>query len=73
MRDLSRLADRFEDGPKGKIRIKRYGMWGTGSEIEVRERKYYVVHPNKKEKEFQSLVDAQIYLNSFVCSGERTV
>lgn len=66
MRDLNRLTDRFEDGPDGPIRVKRYGMWGTGSEVEVRGRKYFVVHPNKKEKRFKRLIDAQSYLNDFV-------
>ena len=66
LRNLSRLTDRIEDGPDGTIKIKRYGMWGTMTEIEVRGRKYFVVHPNKKEKEFKRLIDAQIYLNDFV-------
>ena len=66
MRNLNRLSDRFEEGPDGKIRIKRYGMWGTGTEIEGRGKKYYVVHPNRKEKEFEKLIDAQIYLDEFV-------
>jgi len=66
MRDLNKLTDRFEDGPDGPIRIKRYGMWGTSSEVEVRGRKYFVVHPNRKEKQFKRLIDAQIYLNDFV-------
>ena len=41
-------------------------MWGTGTEIEGRGKKYYVVHPNRKEKEFEKLIDAQIYLDEFV-------
>jgi len=66
MRDLNRLSDTFEDGPDGKVRIIRYGMWGTSTEIEVRGRKYFVVHPNKKKKEFKRLIDAQIYLDEYV-------
>ena len=66
MRNLTRLEDRFEDGPDGQIRVIRYGMWGTTSEIEGRGKKFTVVHPNKSKKEFKRLVDAQEYLDDFV-------
>ena len=35
---LTRLTDRIEpEGPDGgEVVIRRYGMWGTSSEIEVR-------------------------------------
>ena len=60
---LSRLADRFEDGPEDKkIRIIRYGLWGISAEIEKRGRKWFVVHPNKKEKEFKTLAEAEVYM-----------
>ena len=60
---VSRLQDRIEEGPNGKpIRIKRYGVWGTTSEVESRKRKWVVVHPNKKEKEFKYLEEALKYL-----------
>lgn len=60
---LSRLTDRFEEGPDGeKIKIVRYGLWGTTSEIERRGRKWFVVHPNKKEKQFKSREEAELYL-----------
>lgn len=60
---LTRLADRYEDGPDGqRIRIIRYGKWGTTSEIEKRGRKYVIVHKNGKEKKCKSLEEAEVYL-----------
>ena len=60
---LTRLSDRHEAGPDGQqLRIIRYGLWGTSAEIEKRGRKFYVVHPNRKEKDFKSLAEAELYL-----------
>ena len=60
---LSRLTDRFEDGPDGKpIRIIRYGLWGITAEIEGRGKKWFVVHSNKKEKEFKTRSEAELYM-----------
>lgn len=68
---LSRLTDRFEDGPDGKkIKIVRYGMCGTSTEIERRGRKWFVVHPNRKEKEFKRRIDAELYLKELVYPGK---
>lgn len=61
----TRLTDRIEsEGPDGgEVVVRRYGMWGTSSEIEVRgKNKYFVVHPNKKEKNFRTLAEAEKYL-----------
>lgn len=63
---VTRLTDRIEEGRNGKkIRIKRYGVWGTTSEVESRRRKWVVVHPNKKEKEFKYLEEALEYLTAY--------
>jgi len=60
---LSRLTDRYEDGKDGKkIKIIRYGLWGISSEIEKRGRKWFVVHPNGKEKKFKTLAEAEVYM-----------
>ncbi len=67
---LTRLSDRIETEPDGgEVIIKRYGMWGTMSEIENREKSYFVVHPNKKEKKFNTLAEAEKYLKELVASG----
>lgn len=69
---VTRLTDRIEEGPNGKpIRIKRYGVWGTTSEVESRKRKWVVVHPNKKEKEFEYLEEALKYLYDLVAGRVR--
>jgi hypothetical protein len=69
---VTRLTDRIEEGPNGKpIRIKRYGVWGTTSEVESRKRKWVVVHPNKKEKEFKYLEEALKYLYDLVAGRVR--
>ena len=69
---VTRLTDRIEEGPNGKpIRIKRYGVWGTTSEVESRKRKWVVVHPNKKEKEFEYLEEALKYLEEFAAGRFR--
>ena len=60
---LTRLTDRIDVDPDGgEMVVKRYGMWGTTTEIEVRKRKYVMVFPNKKEKTFKRLIDAELYL-----------
>jgi hypothetical protein len=63
---LTRLADRFEEGPNGPhfpIKIVRYGMWGTTAEIERRKKGLFVVvHKNKQEKKFKTLEEAEVYL-----------
>lgn len=67
---LTRLSDRIDCKPDGgEIRVVRYGMWGAMSEIERRGRKWFVVHQNKKEKEFKSLAEAEIYLTEIVRKG----
>ena len=67
---LLRLTDRFEEMEDGKeLKIIRYGMWGTTSEIERRGRKWFVVHPNKKEKQFKNLAEAEIYLKEYMKGG----
>lgn len=59
---LSRLTDRYEEGQDGKqIRIIRYGLWGISAEIEKRGRKWFVVHPNRKETNFKTLAEAEVY------------
>ena len=59
---LTRLTDRIDATDDGEVVVRRYGMWGTTSEIEVRGKKFFVVHSNKKEKEFKRLCDAEDYL-----------
>ena len=60
---LSRLSDRYEEGQDGKrIRIIRYGLGGISAEIEKRGRKWFVVHPNKKEKNFKTLAECEVYM-----------
>ena len=64
---LTRLQDRTDTDKDGKeIKIVRYGMWGTGSEIERRGRKWFVVHPNKKEKQFKNRTEAEQYLKESI-------
>ena len=60
---LTRLTDRIDIAADGSAtRIVRYGMWGTMSEIERRGRTWFVVHPNKKEKQFKTRAEAELYL-----------
>lgn len=60
---LTRLSDRYEVGQDGqKLRIIRYGMWGSTSEIEKRGKKYVIVHKNGKERVCKSLEEAEVYL-----------
>ena len=60
---LTRLSNRIDEDQDGsQLVIKRYGMWGTTAEIEVRKRKFVVVFPNHKEKTFKRLIDAELYL-----------
>ena len=59
---LTRLTDRIDASDDGEVVVRRYGTWGTSSEIEVRNRKFYVVHPNKKEKKFKTRAEAELYL-----------
>ena len=67
---LTRLSDRIETGPDGgEVIIKRYGMWGTMSEIEKRGRNWFVVHPNEKEEKFKTMADAEVYLKGVVNRG----
>ena len=67
---LTRLTDRFEEGPNGPnfpIRILRYGLWGTTAEIERRKKGLFVVvHKNKQEKKFKTLEEAEAYLHQLV-------
>jgi len=64
---LTRLTDRIEEGTDGKqAKVVRYGMWGTTSEIERRGRKWFVVHPNKKEKQFKNRAEAELYLQEYM-------
>lgn len=68
---LTRLSDRIETGPDGgEVIIKRYGMWGTVSEIEKRGRNWFVVHPNEKEEKFKTMADAEVYLKEVVDRGD---
>lgn len=68
---LTRLSDRIDKNEAGEETIiKRYGMWGTMSEIEKRGSYYFVIDPNKKEVEkFKRLVDAESFLKELVTSG----
>lgn len=68
---LTRLSDRIDKDEAGEETIiKRYGMWGTMSEIEKRGSYYFVIDPNKKEIEkFKRLVDAESFLKELVTSG----
>lgn len=60
---LTRLTDRIDIAADGsETLIVRYGMWGTMSEIERRGRKWFVVHPNKKEKQFKNRTEAEQYV-----------
>lgn len=64
---LTRLQDRTDTDKNGKeIKIVRYGMWGTGSEIERRGRMWFVVHPNKKEKQFKNRTEAEQFLKESI-------
>ena len=65
---LKRMADRIAAGPDGNIRVLRYGMWGTSALIEKRCGKYYVVISSRKEIEFPSLAEAEVYLKELVSS-----
>ena len=70
---LTRLSDRVEVNAEGKSRkIHRYGLWGTSSEIESRGKKWVVVHPNKKEKEFHYREEAEHYLEDLVAGRVRS-
>lgn len=68
---LTRLSDRIDKNEAGEETIiKRYGMWGTMSEIEKRGSYYFVIDSNKKEVEkFKRLVDAESFLKELVTSG----
>lgn len=68
---LTRLSDRIDKDEAGEETIiKRYGMWGTMSEIEKRGSYYFVIDPNKKEVEkFKRLVDAESFLKELVTNG----
>ena len=60
---LTRLSDRVDTDPDGgQLVVRRYGMWGTNTEIEIRKRKVVMVFSNKKEKTFKRLVDAELFL-----------
>ena len=63
---LTRLTDRALETPEKTIRVKRYGMWGTSAEIEGIGKKFFVVFPNGRRKEFQRLVDAEMHLKELV-------
>ncbi len=64
---LTRLTDRVDVDKNGEdIKIVRYGMWGTTAEIERRGRKWFVVHPNRKEKSFKNRTEAEIYLTELI-------
>jgi len=65
---LTRLTDRIDVDPDGgEMKIKRYGMWGTNIEIEMRKRKCVMVFPDKTEKHFKTLTDAELYLKEKLC------
>ena len=61
---LTRLTDRVEKGPDDQnIKIRRWGLWGTMSEIEKRGKKQYVIVTRGKVKaEFESLEEAELKL-----------
>lgn len=68
---ITRLADRVEDGPNGKVKIKRYGLWGTNAEIEKRGKEKYVLVNWKESREFKHLEEAEIYLQELVSMRRR--
>ena len=69
---LTRLSDRIETEPDGgEVIIKRYGMWGTMSEIEKRGQNWFVVHPNMMEEKFKRRADAEEYLKGVVNRGHK--
>lgn len=60
---LSRLTDRIESDETGDHVIKRYGLWGITDEVEQRGKgKYVVIQKNKKEKQFKTLAEAEVYM-----------
>lgn len=63
---LTRLTDRIDEVDGKPVKVIRYGKWGTTSEIEKRGRKWFVVHPNGKEKQFKTLEESEQYLTTFV-------
>lgn len=59
---LNRLTDRIESGPDGEYVVARFGMWGVSAEVERHKRKWFVVHPNGKKKNFKTKTDAELYM-----------
>ncbi len=64
---LTRLADRMEKDSNGKeVKIIRYGMWGVYAEIERRGRKFVVIRRGKKNEEFQTLEEAELFMKALL-------
>ena len=59
---LNRLTDRIESGPDGEYVVARFGMWGISAEVERHKRKWIVIQPNGKKKEFKRKADAELYM-----------
>ena len=58
---LNRLIDRVEEGPKGKISIPRYGMWGITAEVEKRgPKKWVLINGRKAEEVYRTKEEAEI-------------
>lgn len=62
---LTRLTDRVEKGQDGEtVKTKRWGLWGTMSEIEKRGKKFVIVSRGKAGKEYDSLDEAELGLKA---------
>ena len=68
--NLTRLQDRIDKEEDGsEVVVKRYGLWGTNVEIEVKNRKTEVVYPKGKREHFPTLGDAELRLQEIVAKG----
>ena len=64
---LTRLTDRMEKDSAGKdVKIIRYGMWGVNAEIERRGRKFVVIRQGKKNEEFKTREEAELFMKALL-------
>ncbi len=69
--DFTRLSDRIEKEKDGsEVKVKRFGLWGTNVEIEVKGKLIEVVYPKGKREKFKKLEEAKQCLEEIV-NGRR--
>jgi hypothetical protein len=57
----------MEKDSEGKdVKIIRYGMWGVTAEIERRGRKFVVIRRGKKNEDFKTLEEAELFLRALL-------